>query len=105
MGAFNLFLNAKLIFSEITLPGTYRAWKLYVNPSLAVIFCTITAQGTIEFNSHLSYIMSALAHGTSTNNMATVSTILDGHTRINIDPNRGSTTKYDAWLVVSGKPV
>ena len=98
-------LNAKLIFSEITLSGALRAWKLYVNPSLTVVFCTVSIQTAIEFNGHLSYIMSAMAHGTSINNMATVSTVLDSHTRISIDPNRGSATKYEAWLIVVGTPV
>lgn len=84
----------------ITLANTVNAYKTRVG-SMALISFVVSTQTSVDLSGHISYIAAAVGQGANTNNYNKVS-ITNNGTTVNIDPNYGTTTKYNAWVLVYG---
>lgn len=90
----------KITSGSITLANTVNAYKTRVG-SMALISFVVNTQTSVVLSSHISYIAAAVGQGANTNNYNKVS-ITNNGTTVNIDPNYGTTTKYNAWILVYG---
>lgn len=82
--------------------GTPR--KMTFNGGLIMIFFTTEVQANYDLSSHLGYILGATGAGTSVNNYNKLSIASLTSTSVAIDPTRGETTKYPAWIIIVGLP-
>ena len=87
---------------QISLANTLVAWLFRLNGNISIIAFTTEVQANYELSSWISYIYSVWAQGTTYNNYNTVAINKESITNITVDPNRGYTTKYQAWVVVLG---
>lgn len=87
---------------QISMANTLVAWWFRLNGNISIIAFTTEVQANYELSSWISYIYSAWAQGTTYNNYNTVAINKENSTNITVDPNRGYTTKYQAWIVVLG---
>ena len=85
---------------SITLANTVNAYKTRVG-SMVLISFVVSSQTSVNLSSHISYIAAAVGQGANTNNYNKVS-ITNSGTTVNVDPNYGTTTKYNAWILVYG---
>lgn len=82
--------------------GTPR--KMTFNGGLVMIFFTTEVQANYDLSSHVGYILGATGAGTSINNYNKLSIASLTSTSVSIDPTRGETTKYPAWIIIVGLP-
>ena len=82
--------------------GTPR--KMTFNGGLIMIFFTTEVQANYDLSSHLGYILGATGAGTSVNNYNKLSIASLTSTSVAVDPTRGETTKYPAWIIIVGLP-
>lgn len=80
--------------------GTPR--KMTFNGGLVMVFFTTEVQATYDLSAHIGYIIGATGAGASTSNYDKLSIASLTSTSVSIDPTRGETTKYPAWIIVIG---
>ncbi len=95
-------------FTEITIANAVRAWKCdFPLCGLTLILFTTQTATTYALSPWIDYVYSANGRGITTDNNNTVSVVLTNNDpaqkSIRVDPNYGSTTKYNAWITVWGK--